>query len=135
MAKKKAARGDFNMSEEIRNILKENPSFSSNEVYAKLQENFPGQTINRGSCNVAYSHARAKLGLRGDKKKAVKIRRPGRKAASAPATKAASTTSASVSREEVNFTLLKSAQAFLMEAGSAEAAISAIQQIDALQIR
>jgi hypothetical protein len=134
MAKKKATRGEFNMSEEIRNILKENPTFSSNEVYAKLQESFPDQTINRGSCNVAYSHARAKLGLRGSNKKSVKVRRPGRKAA--PATTTVGTrSSASASRQEVNFTLLKAAQAFLKEAGSAEAAISAIQQIDALQIR
>jgi len=124
MAKKKSARGDFNMSEEIRTLLTESPKLSSGEVYDQLQAKFPGQSINRNSCNVAYSHARKKLGLRrGSRrgaKKAVRVQRP--------SARAASTSGA------VDIGLLKSARKFLAEAGSASTAISAIQAIESLQL-
>ncbi|WP_437227734.1 hypothetical protein SH661x_000527 [Planctomicrobium sp. SH661] len=123
MAKKKSARGEFNMSQEIRALLQENPGLSSREVFEQLQARFPEQTVNRNSCNVAFSHARRRLGIGGRSKKAVKIRRPSARAA-APA----------ASGDSVNIGLLKAARKFLSEAGSSAAAISAIQQVEALQL-
>ncbi|WP_437201627.1 hypothetical protein [Planctomicrobium sp. SH664] len=123
MAKKKAVRGEFNMSAEIRALLKETPSMSSRDVFEELQKRFPGQTINRNSCNVAFSHARRKMGLRPGRSRSVKVRRPGAKAVAAPR-----------GGEAVDFTLLKAARKFMAEAGSAQAAINALQQLEALQI-
>lgn len=124
MAKKKAARGEFNMSQEIRAILQENAKLSSREVFEQLQARFPDQAINRNSCNVAFSHARRRLGIRGGSKRAVKVQRPSSTVRVA----------ASASGETVNFGLLKAARKFLAEAGSASTAISAIQQLESLQI-
>lgn len=125
MAKKKAARGEFNMSAEIRALLQENPKQTSREVFEQLQAKFPGQEVNRNSCNVAFSHARRRLGIRQGAKRTVKLRRPGAQA---------TTASASVAGEAINFGLLKAARKFMAEAGSSSAAISAIQQLEALQI-
>lgn len=122
MAKKKAARGEFNMSEEIRNLLRENSGLTSRQVFEELQKRFPGQSINRNSCNVAFSHARRKLGIRPGARRSVRRRRPGAKAAAVNMGKA------------VNIDLLKAARKFMAEAGSASAAISAIQQLESLQI-
>jgi len=126
MAKKKSAKGDFNMSQEIRNLLEENPKLSSREVLEQLQTRFPEQAINKNSCNVAFSHARRRLGIRGGSKRSVKMKRP----AAARAARVATAASA----ESVNITLLKAARKFLAEAGSSSAAISAIQQVEALQL-
>ncbi|MCA8999869.1 MAG: hypothetical protein KDA80_22935 [Planctomycetaceae bacterium] len=127
MAKKKANRTDgFNMSEEIRNLLTEDKSLSSREVFEALQKNFPGQEINRNSCNVAFSQARRRLGIKkGRSSKAV--RKPG----AARRGRAASVASAP---QAVDLPLLKSASKFLAEAGSSQTAIAAIQQVASLQI-
>jgi len=127
MAKKKSASDSFNMSQEIRALLESNPKLSSREVFEQLQAKFPTQTINRNSCNVAFSQARRKLGLRRGSKRAVKIQRPGARAAKAA-------TSATPTSESIDISLLKAARKFLADAGSSSAAISAIQQVEALQI-
>lgn len=122
MAKKKAVRTDFNMSEAIRQLLTENPAQSSREIYDALSANYPDQTINRNSCNVAFSHARRKLGLqKGAVKKVVKRK---------PSTSA----SVSTSHSGLNYSVLQSAKDLLKHAGSAEAAIEAIQQLESLQL-
>ncbi|WP_437191812.1 hypothetical protein [Planctomicrobium sp. SH527] len=120
MAKKKAARGDFNMSEEIRNLLKNDASLSSREVFEALGQQFPGQEINRNSCNVAFSHARRKLGIKGGGNRAVRRRRP--------------SVSAAVSGGSLNLGTLQAARELLSQAGSAEAAVQAIEQLQALQL-
>jgi len=112
------------MSQEIRNLLEENPKQTSREILEQLQARHPGQTINKNSCNVAFSHARRRLGIRGESKRSVKMKRP--------TTRVARTTSAST--ESVDITLLKAARKFLADAGSSAAAISAIQQVEALQL-
>jgi len=123
MAKKKSARGEFNMSQEIRTLLEADPKQSSRDIFEQLKAKFPDRTINQNSCNVAFSHARRRLGIRGGgKKRAVKVQRPSAQVA---------TTSSS---EGVNIGLLKLARKFLSEAGSSSAAISAIQQVEALQL-
>ena len=61
MAKKSA----FNMSAEVRNLLGKDETMSGPEVLAALSKKFPGQKINKGSCNVAFAMARKKLGLTG----------------------------------------------------------------------
>ncbi|WP_437187409.1 hypothetical protein SH668x_000802 [Planctomicrobium sp. SH668] len=124
MAKKKSVRGDFNMSSEIRNLLQENPKQTSRQVFEQLQARFPDQKVNRNSCNVAFSHARRRLGIRPDAKKAVKLPRPGARFEGV----------ATITGAAVNFELLKAARRFLEEAGSSDAAISAIQQLEALQL-
>lgn len=120
MAKKKAARGDFNMSEEIRNLLKNDASMSSREVFEALVRDFPGQEINRNSCNVAFSHARRKLGIKGSGNRAVRHRRP--------------SVAVSSSVGSLNLGILQAARELLSQAGSPEAAVQAIQDLQALQL-
>lgn len=124
MAKKKAVRGEFNMSAEIRNLLQGNPSLSSRQVFEALKEQFPDQEINRNSCNVAFSHARRKLGIKKGAKRAVRRRRPG----------AAPVAVAALAGGSLNLDLLQAARALLTKAGSAEAAVQAIKQLQSLQI-
>ena len=120
MAKKKASRGEFNMSAEIRSLLQGNANLSSREVYEQLQQKFPNNKVNRNSCNVAFSQARRKLGIRPGARRQVRRRRPGMRAMK--------------QGNAVNLTLLKAARKFMGEAGSSQAAISAIQQLESLQI-
>ena len=122
MAKKRASRGDFNMSEEVRNLLRENKDLNSTQVYDTLSERFPGRDINRNSCNVAFSQARRKLGIRSSRRKSVRKRRPGAVRQAAPT-------------QALDFNLLKAARKFMAEAGSASVAISAINQVDSLQVK
>lgn len=125
MAKKKSARDDdFNMAEEIRKLLTADPSLGSRKVFETLVETFPGRSINRNSCNVAFSHARRKLGIKPKGRGAKAVRRPGR------GRSAGITASTGV----VDLALLKSASKFLAEAGSSQNAINAIQQVAALQV-
>lgn len=125
MAKKKSGRSEtFNMAEEIRNLLKADPSLGSRQVFETLVEKFPGESVNRNSCNVAFSHARRKLGIRPKGRGAKSVRKPGR----------GRPVGAVKSAEALNLNLLKAASRFLAEAGSAQQAILAIQQVSALQI-
>lgn len=123
MAKKKSARDDdFNMAEEIRKLLTADPSMGSRKVFETLVETFPGRSINRNSCNVAFSHARRKLGIKPKGRGAKAVRRPGRSGG------------ITASTGVVDLALLKSASKFLAEAGSSQNAINAIQQVAALQV-
>ncbi len=127
MAKKKATRGEFNMSAEIRNLLQSNPNQSSREVFEALQAAFPEQEINRNSCNVAFSHARRKLGIKGGGARAVRRRRPGTRTVTSSVTSSATAGS-------FNIELLAAARDLLSKAGSSEAAVQAIKQLQSLQI-
>lgn len=60
MAKKKP---DFNMSAEVRALLKSNSRMTGPEVFSTLTKKFPDQKINRNSCQVAFANARKKMGL------------------------------------------------------------------------
>ncbi len=120
MAKKKAA-GQINMAEEIRNLLKENRKLSGKEVVSALKKKFPKQKINEGSCGVAFSTARKKLGLstgRPKKRKGAVKKVMRRKPASV----------------SVDLAALEAAAKFLSKAGSEEQAIAAIRQLRSLQV-
>ena len=121
MAKKKA-RSDFNMAEEVRNLLRENRNLTGPEVYAALKKAFPKQKINENSCGVSFSGARKKLGIKsgrrrksGGKRTVVKTR---------PATVTA-----------LNVETLQAAAKFLSEVGDTDKALAAIKQVNSLQIK
>ena len=121
MAKKKAA-GDFNMTGEIRNLLRANRTLTGREVYDTLVENFPNQRINEASCHVAFSKTRQQLGIsqglrkKVAKKKVVRQKRP------------------SVVTTTVDLAALQAAAKFVAQIGSAEKAIAAIKQLQTVQI-
>ena len=122
MAKKKAS-GGFNMSKEIRKLLRAKRTITGREVYNALVENFPEQKINENSCLVAFSKSRMRLGLkkkRAKKKlgarKVVKRRRP----------------SAAVTAVDLN--ALQAAAKFVALIGNADKAIAAIKQLQSVQI-
>lgn len=128
MAKKKAARADFNMSAEIREMLEADASLSGRQVLEALQAKFPDQEINANSCNVAFSNARRKLGIRRSGKKAV-VRRPRPAVAARSAGRAAVTAPASVSLDA-----LKAACELVAKAGGTEAAIGIVRSLAALKL-
>ena len=121
MAKRKASRSGFNMSEAIREHLKANPKSSLKECREAVQAAHPKEKINPNSFGVAYSSQRKKLGLKPRRggKKTVRRRKPGRPAASA----------ASVSIEH-----LQAARKYMAEVGDAETAVAAVRALAQLQI-
>lgn len=120
MAKK--AKSDFNMSEEIRNQLKENRTLTGSEVLAALGEKFPGESINKNSFGVAFYSARKKLGIKiskrrtGGVKKTVVQKRP-------------------VAAATADIGTLTAAAKFVSVVGDADTAIAAIKQLSSLQIK
>ena len=121
MAKKRAS-GSFNMSKEIRKLVRAKRSMMGREVYDTLVTNFPNQKINESSCLVSFSKTRSQMGLKkkGKKKsvagKVVKRRKP----------------SAAVTAVDLN--ALQAAAKFVAQIGSAETAIAAIKQLQSVQI-
>ena len=120
---KKMASGGFNMSAEIRKLLRAKRTMMGREVYNALVENFPKQKINENSCLVAFSKSRLQMGMtkkRAKKKsvtrKVVKIRKP-----SAAAT-------------AVDLNALQAAAKFVAQIGSADKGIAAIRQLQSVQI-
>lgn len=63
-----AKKSSFNMSAEVRALLQSNRNLTGPEVYAALTKKFPGQKINKNSCQVAFANARKKMGLTRKKK-------------------------------------------------------------------
>lgn len=126
MAKKKAARGEFNMAQAIRDELSANKDLSLRECKEAVQAKYPGQSLNPNSFGVAFSNQRAKLGLKPRRggRKTVRRRKPGRgrAAAAAPTTRS------------INLEHLQAAKRFVAEVGSSEAAIAAVKQLATLQI-
>jgi len=127
MAKKHAKK--FSMAEEIRNLLRENPSLSGREVYQALQQKFPNETINENSCGVAFSSARKQLGISGGRSRAKKVVKR-----VAPAARVARKASAAGGSKQLDLATLQAAAKYLSQAGSADAAIEAIRQVQALQV-
>jgi hypothetical protein len=112
------------MAAEIRGLLERNKSLSGPEVYKALKKKFPRQKINEGSCGVAVSDARQKLGIapkRGKKRKAAKTSVVKMKPAATALT--------------VDLTSLQAAAKFVSEVGDADKAIAAIRQLRSLQIQ
>ena len=119
MAKKKSKAAEFNMSETIREIVTENPKLTCKEASAAVLAKHPTAKINDSSFMVAFYTARKKLGIgsSGRGKKAVK-----------------KTVKPAV-RQAVDLAMLQAAAKFLSEVGGAEAALEAIKQVQAVQVR
>ena len=123
MAKKKT-NNDFNMSDEIRKLLRSKRTLMGREVYDTLVKNFPNQKINKNSCLVAFSKSRMQMGLtkkvakkKSDARKVVKKKRP----------------SAAVTAVDLN--ALQAAAKFVAQIGDSDKAIAAIKQLESVQIR
>lgn len=113
----KAASASFNMSEEIRTLLQENPNLSGKEAREALQAKHPKAKINANSFGVAFYTVRKKLGLKGKRTRAGKVARAARAAGSG-----------------ISFDVLKHAAALLRAVGSVEAAVEAVKVVQAIQI-
>ena len=74
MAKKSAA-VEFNMSEAIREILKENPKLNAKDTTEAILAKHPGAKINSGSFSVAFYTTRKKLGIGPSKRSGKRFRR------------------------------------------------------------
>ena len=123
MAKKKT-NNDFNMSDEIRKLLRSKRTLMGREVYDTLVKNFPNQKINKNSCLVAFSKSRMQMGLT---KKVVKKKSVAKK------TVKRQKPTATVTAVDLN--ALQAAAKFVAQIGSAEKAIAAIKQLQSVQIR
>ena len=123
MAKKKT-NNDFNMSDEIRKLLRSKRTLMGREVYDTLVKNFPNQKINKSSCLVAFSKSRMQMGLR---KKVVKKKSVAKK------TVKRQKPTATVTAVDLN--ALQAAAKFVAQIGSADEAIAAIKQLESVQIR
>lgn len=120
VAKKKAA-AEFSMADAIRTVLGENPKASSKEALEAIKAKHPNAKVNEKSFGVAFYMARKKLGIastgRGTAKKVVRKKVP---------------TASNGSSLDIG--TLQAAVKFLTSAGSADAAIEAIRQVQALQL-
>lgn len=121
MAKKKSATARIGMAEEIRSLLTANPKLSGKETLEAIKAKFPETPINEKSFGVGFYMARKKLGIsstrRGASAKKVVVRKM-----------------PSAARPSVDMTALQAAAKFLTQVGSAETAIEAIKQVQALQL-
>lgn len=118
MAKKTAA-ADFNMSETIREILTADPKLGSKEVAEAIAAKNPKAKINKNSYAVAFYTIRKKLGIGGRKRgRRVSVRN--------------TKTNAS---HKFNLSTLQAAAKFLGEIGGADAALAAIKQVQAIQVK
>lgn len=106
------------MSAEVRALLEGNNELTGPEVYAKLSEKVPGQTINKNSCQVAFANARRKMGLTRSKKSAKRIHRKVAKPAN----------------DKVSLSALRSARELLSRTdGDIELATAILREIKSLQ--
>ena len=117
---KKASSIDFNMSETIRDILTENPKMGPKEVTEAILAKHPGVKINKNSFSVAFYTGRKKLGI---------------KSASGRGRKVGVRKSLSTVNPTVDLARLQAAAKFLSEVGGAEAALEAIKQVQAVQVK
>lgn len=120
MAKKAAT--DFNMAEEIRNLLRQNRKLSLSEAFAALSEKFPKQKLNKSSFDVAFYAARNKLGIKSSGRRR-------KKAAGRTVVK-----QRPAKTKALDLDTLKAAAKFVAQIGDADAAIAAIRQVRTLQI-
>ena len=117
---KKASNVEFNMSETIRDILTENPKLGPKEVTDAILSKHPGVKINKNSFSVAFYTGRKKLGI---------------KSASGRGRKVGVRKTFSGDTPKVDLARLQAAARFLSEVGGAEAALEAIKQVQAVQVK
>ncbi len=122
MAKKKPP-AEFKMSEVIREIRTANPKLSSKEASEAVMAKYPDATINKNSFSVAFYTARKTLGIGSPGRGKKSIKKVGKKLGRPAA------------RQTVDLAMLQSAAKFLSEVGGAEAALEAIKQVQAVQVK
>ena len=123
MAKKMAAAPEFKMSQVIREILKANPKLSSKEASEAVVAKHPDATINKNSFSVAFYTARKKLGIGSSGRGKKSIKKVGKKLGRPAA------------RQTVDLAMMQATAKFLSEVGGAEAAMEAIKQVQAVQVK
>ena len=135
MAKKSSSSGgvEFNMAEEIRQLLEKDQSLTGRQVIDALKAKFPKQSINENSCSVAVVNARRKMGI-----SVIRKRRPagGPKKTARIWSRAQPISSAAGAAAGVpNMDLLVAAKILLQQCeGNQEVALAAIRQVAALQM-
>ena len=122
MAKKKP-QAEFKMSEVIREILAANPKLSSKEASDAVVAKYPDATINKNSFSVAFYTARKKLGIGSSGRGKKSIKKVGKKLGRPAA------------RQTVDLAMMQATAKFLSEVGGAEAAMEAIKQVQAVQVK
>ena len=122
MAKKKP-QAEFKMSEVIREILAASPKLSSKEASEAVVAKYPDATINKNSFSVAFYTARKKLGIDSPGRGKKSIKKVGKKLGRPAA------------RQTVDLAMMQAAAKFLSEVGGAEAALEAIKQVQAVQVK
>ena len=120
---KKQPESEFNMSEAIRDILKENPSLGSKEAADAIQAKYPTAKIHKNSFSVAFYTGRKKLGIKSTSGRGRRI------------SKRKSMTGGVSVGSSVDMAILQTTAKFLSEVGGADAAIAAIKQVQAVQVK
>ncbi|MFV0445597.1 MAG: hypothetical protein ACK5Q5_18605 [Planctomycetaceae bacterium] len=124
MAKRKATRGEFNMSAAIRDQLQANPKLSLRECMEAVATAHSTDKINPNSFGVAFSNQRRRLGIKGRRGgRRVRVMKPG--AVGRPAAN---------SNKPVRMEHLQAARRFMAEVGDAETAVAAVRALAQLQI-
>jgi len=120
-----AKKSGFNMSEEIRQLLRADRKMTGTQVYNALKKKFPRKAINRGSMGVAFTNARQKLGISAPKKKAEKAKKRGGKVVRRVARP---------STDNISLSALRSARELLAAtSGDVSTATAILKEMKALQ--
>ena len=131
MAKKRTRGGDFNMSEQLRKIIRENRRITFPEAHEPLQKQCPGENINENSASVVFYNARRQVGVkkRVGKKATTKKQATGRKKGTKQTVRRRRP-----SAQTVDISALQAAAKFLAVVGDTETAMAALKQVQSLQI-
>ncbi len=112
----------FNMSAEVRALLKANNNISGPEVYEALCQKTTGQKINKNSCGVAFANARKKMGLTRKSKKKIGSDNNSRRGAKSTAT------------DTISLSALRCARELLVRTnGDVSVAAAVLREVKALQ--
>ncbi len=130
----KPPKSEFNMSQVIRNLLKDNPKIGGNEAAAAIQSQYPSLNLNKNSFSVAFYTTRQKMGLKLAKRSK---RMTTRKSSVAQKSSAEPKSPVTPQREvgSVDLALLQATAKFLSVVGGADAALEAIKQVQAIQVK
>jgi hypothetical protein len=115
------------MAAAIRSVLESNPEISLRDCREEVKRQHPDREIKDTSFGVAFSNQRAKLGLapRRGGRKSVRRRKPG----TLPAAAGVRPTGVGL-----NLDVLQAARKYVAAVGDSEQAISAIRQLQTLQL-
>ena len=129
----KPPKSEFNMSQVIRNLLKDNPKIGGNEAAAAIQAQYPSLNLNKNSFSVAFYTTRQKMGLKLAKRGKRMTTRKSSAERKSPVNKSPVKLQGEVG--SVDLALLQATAKFLSEVGGADAALEAIKQVQAIQVK